>query len=442
MTALAIGFMNSSSGLSWLELQGAGMLAGMLGSDWHIQSGSAARLAETATISLRGSLLQLQAVTDRLEALRSAAARRPDFCLRVWSETRQAYLYSPLEAFNWQILPLHPRSSEGGSFRLELNWERENFFYGDELPVPLSNTSGSGLVSGLTLHNHDDSSLGHDSWFEVNLQAIGNLWQLPLRLELTNTTSGEPLADFWLGSMCLPESGSLPNLAFEAESGAGGTVLTDASASSGEYCRYDWSGSEWHSLASWTISALDVTRLQGVNLLPLLRFFSAPTEENFRLRWTVQVDGMPVWIGPASELELGQASLRMEPLSLPWGDLPLDGFAMAHQLVLEVFHLDTGAHRLELDDFLLLPQQTFGAYHTISSLKQNASLIDDQMRSAIWSESGGLELTTHLRVGSGHQLQSGTLQRFYCFQREASGAAPISRTLSVKAWYRPGWRLP
>jgi len=297
-------------------------------------------------------------------------------------------------------------------------------------------------VSGLTLYNHEDSSLGHDSWFEVNLQEIGNLWPLPLRLELTNTTSGESLADFWLGSMCLPESGSLPNLAFEAESGVGGTVLTDTSASSGEYCRYDWSGSAWHSLASWTISALDVTRLQGVSLLPLLRFFCAPAEANFRLRWTVQVDGMPVWTGPASELELGQASLRMEPLSLPWGDLPLGGFAMGHKLVLEAFHVDTGAHRLELDDFLLLPQQTFGAYHAISSLKQNASLIDDQMRQAVWSESGGLELTTHLRVGPGHQLQSGTLQRFYCFQREASGAAPISRTLSVKAWYRPGWRQP
>jgi hypothetical protein len=151
---------------------------------------------------------------------------------------------------------------------------------------------------------------------------------------------------------------------------------------------------------------------------------------------------MSVWLGPASELELGQVSLRMEPLSLPWGDLPLGGFAMGHQLFLEAYHVDTGAHRLELDDFLLLPQQTFGAYHAISSLKQNASLIDDQMRPAVWSESGGLELMTHLRVGPGHNLQSGTLQRFYCFQREASGAAPISRTLSVKAWYRPGWRLP
>ena len=442
MTALAIGFMNSSSGLSWLELQDAGMLPGMLGSDWQMRSGSEAKLEETAVISLRGSLVELQAVTDRLEALRSSAAGRPDLCLRVWSETRQSYLYSPLTKFNWQILPVHPRSAEAGSFSLELNWERENFFYGDELPVPLSNTSGSGLVSGITLYNHDDAAIGHDNWFEVNLQAIANLWQLPLRVEVKNTTSGEPLADFWLGSMCLPDSGVLPNLVFEAESGLGGTVLTDASASSGAYCRYDWSGSGWHSLASWTISVLDVTRLQGIGLLPLLRFFNTPVEADFRLRWELLVDGVPVWLGPASELELGQASLRMEPLHIPLADLPLGSFAMGHQLVLQAFHVGSGVHRLELDDFLFLPQQTFGAYHAISSLKQNASLIDDQMRQVVWSESGGLALTTHLRVGAGHHLQSGSLQRFYCFQREANGAAPISRTVSVKAWYRPGWRLP
>jgi len=49
--------------------------------------------------------------------------------------------------------------------------------------------------------------------------------------------------------MCLPGSGNLPNLVFEAESGVGGTVLTDAGASAGKYSRYDWSGSGWHSLA-------------------------------------------------------------------------------------------------------------------------------------------------------------------------------------------------
>lgn len=442
MAGLALGFMDSTSELDWFQLQGAGMLAGMLGSEWKMQSGGGERSSETALVSLRGSLLELRAVTEQLESLRSAAYLRPGFCLRVWSETRQAYLVSRLTQFEWRILPAHVPSVEGGSFKLELKWERDDFFQGDEIALPLSNTSGSGITSGLTLYNHDDAALGHDNWFDVNLQAVGNSWQLPLRLEITNTTSGEPLADIWLGSMTLPESGSLPNLVFEAEDGVGGVVLTDASCSSGRYCRYDWSGSGWNSLASWTISALDVSRLQGFGLLPLLRFFTTPSEGGIKLRWELQVDGSPVWLGPAIDLELGQASLRMEPLSIPWGDLPLRSFAMGHQLVLQAFHIDIGAHRLELDDFVLLPQQTFGAYHAVGALKQNASLIDDGSRQAVWSESGGLELATHLRVGIGHHLQPGSLQRFYCFQREADQAAPITRTIKVRAWYRPGWRLP
>jgi hypothetical protein len=132
----------------------------------------------------------------------------------------------------------------------------------------------------------------------------------------------------------------------------------------------------------------------------------------------------------------------MEPLSVPWGDLPLESAASAHSLVLKAFHSGSGAHQLDLDDFLLLPQQSFGAYHAIGALKQNASLIDDPARQAVWSKSGGLELATHLRVGSGHCLKPGTLQRFYCFQTEANGAAPIGRTVSVRAWYRPAWRQP
>ena len=442
MIPLALGFMDSTSELDWLDLEGAGMLPGMLGCEWKIRAGSEASLAETASVSVRGSLLELQAVTGRLEALRSAASRRSDFCLRVWSQTREVYLFSPLSNFSWHVLPGHLPATEGGSFRIELNWERENLFYGDEVALPLSNTSGVGVTNGLTLYNHDDPTLGHDNWFEVNLVAIGNHWRLPLRVELKNTTSGEPLADFWLGSLALPESGTLPSLVFEAENGVGGTMLTATGASGGKYSRFDWSGSGWHDLASWTISAIDGTRLQGFGLLPLLRFFSAPAEAGFKLRWQVLVEGVPVWEGPFSDLELGQASLRMEPISIPWGDLPLRSFAMGHQLVLQAFHIDTGAHRLELDDFLLLPQQTFGAYHAIGALKQNATLVDDQMRQAVWSESGGLELTTHLRVGPGHYLQPASLQRFYCFQKEAGGAAPISRTLSVRAWYRPAWRLP
>jgi hypothetical protein len=442
MTFLALGFMDSTSELDWFELQGAEMLPGMLGCEWKMQAGSQASVAETASFSVRGSLLELQAVTSRLEALRSAANRRPGFCLRVWSQTRQCYLFSPIGNFGWHVLPGHLPAAEGGSFRIELNWERDNLFYGDEAALPLSNSSGVSVTNGLTLYNHDDASLGHDNWFEVNLLAIGNQWPLPLRVELKNTTDGEPLADFWLGSMALPGSGTLPNLAFEAESGVGGTVLMDTSASAGKYCRYDWTGSGWHDLASWTISAVDGTRLQGIGLLPLLRFFGAPVEANLKLRWELLVEGIPVWLGPACDLELGQASQRMEPLSIPWGDLPLRSFAVGHQLVLQAFHVGTGAHTLQLDDFLLLPQQTFGAYHAISVIKENASLFDDQMRQAVWSESGGLELTTHLRVGSGQHLQPGSLQRFYCLQQEANGAAPITRTLSVRAWYRPAWRLP
>ena len=442
MSSLALGFMENDSGPGWFELEGAGMLPGMLGCRWEMQIGGGEKVSEVAAISLRGSHLELMAVTEQLEVLRAASLAKAGFCLRVWSESRACYLYSPLTQFAWRSQPSHLPSNEGGSFCLALSWERLNLFYGDELPVPLSNTTGAGVTNGLTLYNHDDLTLGHDNWFEVDTQAISNFWRLPLRLEVKNTTAGEPLGDFWLGSLSLPGSGVMPSLSFEAENGVGGTPVVDASASGGKYCRYDWTGSGWHTLATWSISALDVTCLQGFSLLPLLRFFDALAEANLRLRWQLIVEGSPVWVSPASDPEQGKYSLRMEPLGLPWGQLPLRNFALGHQLVLQAFHAGAGAHQLKLDDFVLLPQQTFGAYHAVGKLKQNASLIDDQILPDVWSVSGGLELQTHTRVGSGHSLLPGSLMRFYCFQSEASSAAPIARTVSVRAWYRPAWRMP
>ncbi len=441
-TSIALGFLSNASGLSWFELQGGAMLPGMLGCEWQMETGSGETVEETAIVSVRGSLQELQEVTEGFESLRLGGKRKGDLCLRIWSESRNCFLYTLLRRFDWYVLPDHLLSVEAGSCGIKLSWERDNVFYADEVSLPISNTSGSGITNGLTLYNHDDPSAGHDNWFDVNLLSIGNILQLPLRIEIKNTVNGEPLADFWLGSMCLPGSGSLPNLVFEAENGVGGTILTDSSASSGKYSRYDWSGSGWYSLANWTISALDVTRMQKIGLMPLLRFFTAPTETNLKLRWKLLVEGYVVWIGPATDLELGQTWVHMEPMFIPWGNLPLRSLAKEHQLVLEAFHLGTGTHRLQLDDILLLPQQTFGAYHAIGSLKQDASLIDDQLQQAVWSESGGWELTTHLRVGSGHHLQPGSLQRFYCFQTDPNRSAPITRTLSVRAWYRPAWRLP
>lgn len=440
MSNLAIGFLDDA--LGWLYLQGAGMPPGLLACDYQMQIGTEDRLTESAVLSLRGSHSELQAVIGQLEALGTRAAAGFGLCLRVWSETRECYLYALLSNFAWRGLPAHVHSAEGGSFGLALSWERDNLFFGDELPVPLSNTSGAGLTAGITLYNHDDSHFGHDNWFEVNTQALGNFWKLPLRLEVKNTSSGEHLADFWLGSLSLPGSGTMPALNFEAENGSGGVSVSAAGASGGKYAVYEWSGSGWQALASWTVPSLDATRLKGFTLLPLLRFFAAPTESGFRLRWQLSVDGVAVWQGPASSVEEGKASARMEPLALPFGELPLRGFAMGHQLTLQAFHAGAGVHKLMLDDFLLLPQQTFGAYHAVGRLKQNASLIDDHARRAVWSESSGQELQTHLRVGGGHQLLPGTLQRFYCFLSEEDGLAPIDRTLSARAWYRPAWRLP
>ncbi|MEN6530857.1 MAG: hypothetical protein ABFD17_03615, partial [Anaerolineaceae bacterium] len=72
---MSLGFLSNTSGLTWFELQGAGMLPGMLGCEWEMQTSSGERVAEKAIVSLRGSLQELKAVTEGFESLRSGAKR-------------------------------------------------------------------------------------------------------------------------------------------------------------------------------------------------------------------------------------------------------------------------------------------------------------------------------------------------------------------------------
>ena len=86
-TPLSLGFLSNTSGLAWFELQGAGMLPGMLGCEWEMQTGSGERVAEKAIVSLRGSLQELKAVTEGFESLRSHHSFSVRYNLLVWERS-------------------------------------------------------------------------------------------------------------------------------------------------------------------------------------------------------------------------------------------------------------------------------------------------------------------------------------------------------------------
>lgn len=444
MTELAIGYLDRSDEASWLKLNGPGLMEGILGSEYGFQTSLESEIQENLRVNLRGSSTQLRAVFDLLESLLQSIAKDPHhpLCLRLWSPDRAYFVYARLREGFLSVEEGFLPSQRNGSCAFKLRLRRDPLFFSDELPLPLSNSSGGEITNGLTLLNHDDSSLGHDNWFTVNTFTLGIRHPSPVRFEFENLYTASALADFWVGGLPCQAGESRPTLNLEAENGTGGTLVSSYLASGGKYKQYRWSGTDWETLSSWTLSSIAVSLIKGGSLTPLLRFFSSPQSEELDMRLLVSVGGTMVYEGPLSQVPEGQGFAELEPLNLPVGSLPLEHYASPHQLILQARQSDAGEHLLELDDILLLPHQGFAHYRSLSGLPYQACLLDDALLDQSWTLQTGLESKTHHRLGSSTALLPAHQQHFWCFQTDLSGAALISRSLSVKGWYRKQWRLP
>lgn len=439
MTNLAIGRLDLPEEQAWLQLAGSAVMDGLVGADYQFHPTDEKTTHETVQLHLRGSRAQLRQWLDRLEVFQPQV---DDLFLRSWSDDSQAYGYARIHQLNLKSLPGHLVSHERGSLELDLEIVRETFFFSDELPLSLSNSSGPPQETGLKIFNHDDETAGHDNWFKIDVGNLDLKFPALTRFQFENNFDGPDLGDFWVGSLPCKLGQPQPSLNLEAEDGNGGTVVNHSLASGGMYCQYNWSGSDWQTLTSWVLGPIEVSQLAEGSVLPLLRFFTPSLSAALQLRILIYLQGKLVFEGPVTHSDSGKGFLNLDPLYLPLGELPLKSYAYHHELMLQAKQTDAGGHSLELDDILLLPQHAFVGYHSLSGLSYSEKMIEDEMSGKSWSLQDGLEFKSHARIGSGLRLQPNLPQYFWCFQTDANGRAPIDRTLLVKAWYRRQWRLP
>ena len=439
MTNLSIGRLDLPDEQAWLALTGTNVLDGLVGSDYQFNPGEEKTSQETVRLYLRGSQLQLRQWLDRLELFQQQPA---DLFLRLWSEGLQAYGYAHIHQFTIKILPGHLASFEKGSSELDLEILRDSFFFGDEVPLPLTNSSGPPTTTGITIFNHDDNDVGHDNWFSVDVGSLNLKYPALLRFQYENNFNGSDLGDFWIGSLPVSLGAPQPSLNLEAENGSGGTVVAHSLASGGNYCQYRWSGTRWQNLASWVLGPIEVSQLAGGSILPLVRFFSATLSHSLQLRIAIKLQDKLVFEGPVTDVVVGKGFTSLDPLHLPLGELPMESYTIPHQIILQAKQTDAGEHLLEMDDILLLPQHEFSGFHALSGLKYPLKMIQDQMSGKSWSLQDSLEFKSHTHFGTGLRLQPALPQYFWCFQTDVSGSAPIDRTLSIRGWYRHQWRLP
>ena len=444
VAGLAIGSGKRPEDIPWFELAGGPQIAGFLGVDYTVIRAYEDRVEEEVCLRLKGNQEEMQAVLRLvLYALRGARHLGiPERAyLRLYSDGLKAYVYAHILEAEVESLPHHLSSRPLGSFALRLKLTREKQFVGDERPLAIYNSSGSGDASGLTLYNHDDAQFGHDNWFSIQSSLLNLTSPCPLRLVFSVPNGGKALGDITLGSLLLSSPAVMPGMSIEAESGVGGTSQSDLTASNGRFQRYTWSGTGWAHLAQWTLPSMMVSDLGGQLLLPVLRLHTLLSQSDVRLRLVLKQQGKRIFEGPACTIKTDTQGQFFAPVVLSAPGLPALTYAAGLTLSLEGMQKSLNT-TLDMDDLLLIPMKSFSQYQSISGLEVGSCLVDDTWRGMSWTKRNDEELKTHLSLGGGHYLFPGVEQRFFVLMCDAVDKSPIDLSVKVQVWYRPVVEIP
>jgi hypothetical protein len=440
LITLAIGDLRHNPDYAWLNLAGASLPQGLIGAVYNPRTGDGRTVEERITLVMKGTPTHIAAVMLRLEEKVALANRYTTegvgvaHYLRISYEPDASYYYSRILQARLEPKPNSLAYTSGGSLGVDLVFTRADHFDGEQVALPLSNRNGTRVTTGLTVSNHADS--GHDNFVSITADDLLTELPAPLRLEITNSTAIGALKDLWVGSYQYNRLSALPQLAYEGESATGGTDVSDANSSGGAFRRVTWADAGWTSLLYWTLSATNLSRFQGRALLPLIRLANAHAYADLQLRLMLKAGNIILYEGDSQYVSADLGYVTFPALRLPPAALSGVLSAQAQSLHLYGNKPNTDSYTLDLDHLQLLPLDAFSHYQGLVNLAQNDTLVDDAFEGLFHGVQGGYELSTHIPIQQGLQVQPEHHTKLVFFQSDGDDAAPIERTLSVKAWYR------
>lgn len=445
MISIAIGDNRHNPDYAWLYLQGGTPLPGLRGAIYEPSASPQALVEERISLNLRGTHAELNEVLTRLEDVLALAERSTleqigcPIYLRVKAEPTGGYYYARI--LHARLEP-HANSLSyfsAGSLWVDIVFTRPNTFTSDEILLPLSNSSQSGVINGLGLLNHDDAA--HDNYFGVDTKDVETMLPAPLRIEIFNTHASGQLKDLVIGSFQYNAFGWLPQLIYEGETGSGGSTLTSSAASNGAYQRHSWSASGWSTLTGWTLAADDLAAFQGRTVLPMLRLANTHAYSDLRFKLSVSSGSIQLYEGGEVPSLAGRGYTAFPALRLPCGELLGLSYPAPQLLQLQAYKPGSASYTIDIDDLLLIPQDSCTQHQGLVPLAQGDLLMDDAFEGLSYSLYSGYELGTHIALNHGHFIQPRHSACFMVFQGDANNLAPIDRCIAVRAWYRQCRRI-
>ena len=271
---------------------------------------------------------------------------------------------------------------------------------------------------------------------------VGDL-PAPPRLEITNTTvGGIQDADVYIAHNILSAPATFAHI-LEAESATGGTMTEDASSSGGYKNIVSWEVTTETLLLDWTLSTTLLNACASNYFRLLLRMSYPYLYDDLWVKMKLSVGLSIFWESEWSLPQNPSSLIELATVQLPPN---LIGIGDSYPLHLKLYgkRAITGTHTLEIDYMQLSPLDGWRKLEpnktdTAQLLPYNARLVDDEIDNYLYTDSW----STPGRFGNYHTASApillcpNKLQRFYFLHNIDSTSAPIARTLSIKAYYRP-----
>lgn len=331
---------------------------------------------------------------------------------------------------------------------LRLHLTRQDWLAQEGVPLPLYNPNGSGIIDGLTLHNHFDAE--HVNF--VDVQAADIAGTQPAEAVLMLETGSSPARR--LGRIVMAGGSSLWDVngefqhVLEGEDAAPGPdcsasqVLVDTSAGNAGYQTFQWTSVVEAHVLSWTVSGSQLAWLAGRGFRPAARLQSLPPV-GVRWRWKIVEPDSGAVLDQSSQYLLDSTKvLQVLPAVFPPLHTSITPYS-AFRLEAWLESTMVGTKQIDLDFVQLLPLENFVLCEPLGGLAQGQRLVLDWINNQFYSENdaSGEKSMTHRVSGAPLVLRPGCNHRIYVLY-EIEAGFPIDQSLKLRLSHGARWLQP
>ena len=310
--------------------------------------------------------------------------------------------------------------------------QRVPFWEGALTQIPLSSNNGSNNTSGLTIYNHEDTGTGHDNWAQIAAADVGGSLPAPLKIELTNNTGGTVnYKQIWMACNAFGDAENFAHVLEGEAAVTGGTTGSNADSSNGSYATITINTQDVHQ---WTLAQSFLQDAQGYDYHLLTRFRSVNGTVYIRPAVYDSSGTYSLWTGDETQITLLSDAI----IDLGVCPLPPGGYSTAYGAQRLHWALRSASSVVVQTDFIaFFPANTFRKLRLLSTTANGVKVTDDQPEGRAYSVASSVETPNVTASGMPLTVWPNRVQRLFFLWSLADLSAPISQTMSVKAWYRP-----